>query len=102
MNVAPAEVEAVLLARPVVAEAYVVGVPDKDRGEAVVAFVRFAERSGSIEELHRHCSEVLASYKVPRTIVEMQEFPLTSTGKVSKKDLVELAQKRHDQLGVSP
>jgi fatty-acyl-CoA synthase len=90
MNVSPAEVEATLLVDHAVAEAYVVGVPDEERGQVVVAFVRVAE-GHSVDGLREHCARLLSSYKVPRRIVVREDFPMTGTGKVSKEALVRLA-----------
>jgi fatty-acyl-CoA synthase len=85
VNVAAAEVEAVLLAHPDVAAAHVVGVPDPLRGENVAAFV--VPRSGvTAEVLTAHCRERLASYKVPRHLWLRDEpsMPLKGSGKVDK------------------
>jgi len=90
-NVSPAEIEVALSAVGGVVEAYVVGVPDVHRGQMVVAFVRSSNKGLDEETLRRHCARVLSSYKVPRVFVFLDSFPLTSTGKVSKKTLIELA-----------
>ena len=90
MNVAPLEVEAVLAGHDAVQQAYVVGVPDRDRGEVVVAAVELREgASASPEALTRYCRERLASYKVPTRVVfrKADEFPRTATGKVQKPRL---------------
>lgn len=88
-NVSPAEVEATLLTHTAVAEAYVVGVPDEERGEVVAAFVRFHAPRATAEELREYCAHALSSYKVPRRFVERTAFPMTATGKVSKQALVD-------------
>lgn len=92
INVAPLEVEAVLLAHPAVKQAYVVGVPDRDRGEVAVAAVELRERAAATPEaLTAFCRERLASYKIPARIVfrAAGEFPRTATGKVQKPQLQE-------------
>jgi fatty-acyl-CoA synthase len=97
-NVAPLEVEAVLLSHPAVKQAYVVGVPDRDRGEVGVAAVELAEGAGATEAtLGAYCRERLASYKVPARIVFLAaaEFPRTATGKVQKPRLREELQRLH-------
>jgi fatty-acyl-CoA synthase len=92
-NVSPAEVEAALLALPGVIEAYVVPVPDAERGQAVAACVRVSTSAISTDALRRHCTGTLSSYKVPRVFLPLDSFPMTATGKVSKEALRELATK---------
>jgi fatty-acyl-CoA synthase len=90
MNVAPLEVEAVLLSHSAVKQAYVVGVPDRARGELVVAAVELHDGApASAEALAAFCRERLAGYKVPARFVFRQadEFPRTPTGKVQKPRL---------------
>ncbi len=90
INVAPLEVEAVLATHEAVKQAYVVGVPDRDRGERVVAAVELqADRAVTAEALAAFCRERLASYKVPVCFVfrKADEFPRTPTGKVQKPRL---------------
>src|SRR5207248_7852031 len=62
-NVYPREVEEVLLAHPAVAEACVVGRPDREWGEAVVAFVVAKEKAPDPAELDRLCLEHIARFK---------------------------------------
>ena len=91
-NVAPLEVEAILLTHPAVKQAYVVGVPDRDRGEVGVAAVELnAGATATAEALTAFCRERLASYKVPARIVfrTAEQFPRTATGKVQKPRLRE-------------
>jgi fatty-acyl-CoA synthase len=91
-NVAPLEVEAVLMTHPAVQQAYVVGVADRARGEVGVAAIEL--RPGAMvtaDALTTFCRERLASYKVPARIVfrKAQDFPRTATGKVQKPRLRE-------------
>ena len=91
-NVAPLEVEAVLLSHPAVKQAYVVGVPDRARGEVGVAAVELREgATATAEALTAFCRERLAGYKVPARVVfrTADEFPRTATGKVQKPRLRE-------------
>jgi long-chain acyl-CoA synthetase len=87
-NVVPAEVEAVLLRHPDVAEAAVVGVPDPRTGEAVKAFV-VPVPGASIGEaaLVEHASRYLARYKCPSTITLVDELPHGLTGKLLRREL---------------
>ena len=92
INVSPAEVENVLLAHPLVAQAAVVGAADVDRGEAIVAFVVPTNPSLKAEDLVAHCRSVASKYKVPDRIILQGALPLTTTGKVLRRALKETAQ----------
>ena len=90
VNVAPLEVEHVLLQHPDVVQAHVVGVPDAVRGEIVAAAIELgAGAATGRAELIAFCRERLASYKVPTRLVirAAAEFPRTATGKIHKKGL---------------
>ena len=90
-NVAPEEVEAVLYDHPDVAEAGVVGVPDEEWGERVVAaVVRRPESELDETSLREHCREHLAGFKRPDTIVFLEQLPRTSTGKLLRRELPSL------------
>ena len=92
MNVAPLEVEAILATHDAVKQAYVVGVPDRTRGELVVAAVELREGAAATPEaLAAFCRERLATYKVPSRFVfrNAEDFPRTPTGKVQKPQLRE-------------
>ena len=91
-NVSPAEVEAVLVAHPDVQEAAVVGVPDPDYGERVVAAVVLAPSAGHDPDgLRDHCAASLAGYKVPAEIVSVDRLPRNAnTGKVQRRDVAAL------------
>jgi fatty-acyl-CoA synthase len=91
-SVAPLEVEAVLMSHPAIKQAFVVGVPDRARGEVGVAAVELREGAAATAEmLSAFCRERLAGYKVPARIVfrKANEFPRTATGKVQKPRLRE-------------
>jgi fatty-acyl-CoA synthase len=97
-NVAPLEVEAILLTHPAVKQAYVVGVTDRERGEVGVAAVELNQGAvATAEALTAFCRERLASYKVPARIVfrTAEEFPRTATGKVQKPRLREDLERWH-------
>ncbi len=91
-NVAPLEVEAILMTHPAVQQAYVVGVADRARGEVGVAAIELRPgTTATADALTEFCRERLASYKVPARIVfrKAEEFPRTATGKVQKPRLRE-------------
>jgi long-chain acyl-CoA synthetase len=87
-NVYPREVEEVLGSCPGVLEAAVVGLPDDDHGEEVVALV-IAAPDGDLdpEVVKAFARERLAAYKYPRHVVVVKELPRGPTGKVSKRDI---------------
>ncbi len=90
-NIYPAEIEAVLLAHPMVAEAVVVGIEDEQWGQRVVAAVVLTREDGvSIEALQTYAAERLAKYKVPRTIKIVSELPRNAGGKVVRNEVRDL------------
>jgi long-chain acyl-CoA synthetase len=96
-NVYPNEVEAVLLAHPGVADGAVVGVPDDECGEIVVAFVTKKDPSLTEEAIRQHCKASLTGYKVPRIVVFKDDLPKSNVGKVLRKDLRDEAQQAYLQ-----
>jgi long-chain acyl-CoA synthetase len=86
-NVYPGEIEEVLFSCPGVLEAAVVGVPDEEHGEEVVALVVPAEDGLDPETVKAFARERLAAYKYPRHVVIVKELPKGPTGKVSKRDI---------------
>jgi long-chain acyl-CoA synthetase len=87
-SVFPAEVEAVLLTHPAVAEAAVAGVPDATLGEDVAAWV--ALKAGAVadaDELIAWCRERVAAFKYPRRVRFVDTLPRSATGKVLKARL---------------
>lgn len=83
-NVYPQEVEAAVAAVPGVADAVVTGVPDGARGQRVVAGVVLAHGRLSRRRLQDGVEAVLAPAKRPRHYVELDELPLTGSGKLSR------------------
>jgi long-chain acyl-CoA synthetase len=87
-NVYPREVEDVIYAHPDVLEVAVVGVPDAQVGEEVVALVR--PRTGARcdpDEVQRWARERVAAYKYPRHVVLVDALPVGSTGKILKREI---------------
>jgi long-chain acyl-CoA synthetase len=87
-NVYPAEVERVLLEHPAVAEAAVLGVPDRRLGERVVAAVRTRRRARArAASAARSLPRSLARYKVPDAIALVASLPRNAMAKVIKREL---------------
>jgi long-chain acyl-CoA synthetase len=101
-NVYPFEVEDVIAEVPGVTQVAVVGLPDEETGEAVVAFVvpedAATEESTIVESVEAHCRTRLARFKQPKRIVVVQGLPHSATGKVAKGRLRALA--RSETLGL--
>ncbi|MGK2949805.1 MAG: AMP-binding protein [Acidimicrobiales bacterium] len=88
VNIYPAEVDAVLLEHPAVADVAVIGVPDDEWGESVLAVV---ERKPGVEvdpgHLLAFCREHLAHYKCPRAVDFVDQLPRDDNGKIYKRRL---------------
>jgi fatty-acyl-CoA synthase len=90
-NISSIEVEEALYRHPAVLSAAVVAQPDEKWGETPCAFIELKfGASVTAEELRLFCRDHLAGYKVPRTFV-FRELPKTSTGKIQKFALREIA-----------
>jgi acyl-CoA synthetase (AMP-forming)/AMP-acid ligase II len=88
-KISPAEVEAVLLEHPAVAEAAVFGVPDPKYGEEVSAAVVLRGAATS-QELQSYCRTRLADFKVPKLIHMVSAIPRNAMGKVQRSELTAL------------
>jgi fatty-acyl-CoA synthase len=89
-NVFPQEVENLLLERPDVFDAAVVGVDDVEFGKRLRAFV-VAEPGATpdAEEIKAYVKSTLARYKVPREVIFLDDLPRNATGKLLRRELVE-------------
>ena len=87
-NIAGPEVESALLGHPAVAECAVVGMPDEERGQIVMAFVvpkpGVAADDALIQTLQAHVKQTIAPYKYPRQIAFRERLPKTATGKLQR------------------
>jgi acyl-CoA synthetase (AMP-forming)/AMP-acid ligase II len=87
-NVYSTEVENAVSSHPAVAMCAVIGVPDSEQGERVHAVVVCKPgQTVSAEEIGAHCRQLIAGYKIPRSIEFAAELPLSPAGKVLKRDL---------------
>jgi acyl-CoA synthetase (AMP-forming)/AMP-acid ligase II len=87
-NVAPAEVEEVLLGLPYVVQVAVIGVPDERLGEVGAAYIVLREGSeGSVPDVISFARERLANFKVPRHVRFVPSLPMNSSGKALKAEL---------------
>ena len=103
-NIYPAEIESALLDYPSLLEAHVVGVPDPDRGEEVCACVKLSGLAGpgAPAAVRDWLRERLSREKVPRYVLIIDEFPQTSSGKVPKNILRNIAIERLGLVEASP
>jgi long-chain acyl-CoA synthetase len=90
-NVYPREIEEVLMTHPAVSLAAVVGVPHDSHGEEVKAYViPTAGAEVTAQELLAWGKEQMAAYKYPRLLQFVNTLPMTSTGKILKRELAEI------------
>ncbi len=103
INIAPAEIEAVLRGHPAVASVFVTGLADRRLDQAIGAVV--VPQTGAVignaelaSDLRHHCRQSLAAYKVPHrfVFVSADELPVTSTKKLQRNRLAELFRKPDD------
>jgi long-chain acyl-CoA synthetase len=88
-NVYPRELEEVLMQHPAVSLVAVIGVPDEQHGEEIKAVVVKNKDHDDVTEadLVAWGKEQFAAYKYPRTVQFLDELPMTSTGKILKREL---------------
>jgi len=89
-NISPEEIENAIYTHPAVDEVAVIGIPDPEWGQEVMAVVVLKKgASATDEDISEHCRERLASFKRPRYVEFIDELPRTSTGKILKRVLRE-------------
>jgi cyclohexanecarboxylate-CoA ligase len=89
-NVSAKEVEDVLYGHPKVADVAVLGIPDEDRGEMVVAFIvpKDAADPPDVRSVYEHCNNVgLMTQKIPERVEIIEAMPRNPSGKVPKHEL---------------
>jgi acetyl-CoA synthetase len=90
-RIGPAEIESCLVKHPAVLNAAVIGKPDAARGSIVKAFVvlqpNYSPGESLVEDIQNHVRGRLAPYEYPREIEFIDALPMTTTGKVQRKEL---------------
>lgn len=87
-NVYSAEVENALMSHPAVATCAVIGVPHEKWGESVHAVIVLKPgKEADLQSVQSHCRELIATYKIPRSVEFRKALPMSSVGKVLKAEL---------------
>ena len=88
-QVPPAELEAVLVTHPAVADAAVIGIPDEEAGELPKAFITLAPGADAptLADLQEHVAEHLARYKQVRAFEVLEAIPRSASGKILRREL---------------
>jgi acyl-coenzyme A synthetase/AMP-(fatty) acid ligase len=89
MNIAPLEIDAVLLRHPGILDAAAFGVPDKILGEEVVCYIVPKESGLTETSVRQHCDQYLPAAKMPKQIFIVAELPKSDRGKVLRDRLRE-------------
>jgi acyl-coenzyme A synthetase/AMP-(fatty) acid ligase len=87
VNIAPLEIDEILLKHPGVAEAAAVGVPDKIYGEEVVCYVVAKDKLLTADVVLQHCGKFLPPAKTPKEVMIVAELPKSDRGKVLRDKL---------------
>ena len=91
-NVDPMEVEAYLLGHPAIHQVAIVGYPDERLSEVGVAFVQLEPDEDLTEtEVIDYCRGKIATFKIPRHVIFVEDYPMTASGKIKKVTLKEMA-----------
>lgn len=94
-NVSPVDIESCLIKHPAIQDVVIVGVPDETLGEEIFAFIKVLKNCELNEEdVLTFLSGKVSKYKFPKYIEFIQSFPLTSTGKIKRNILKEIAAER--------
>ncbi|MEM8863823.1 MAG: fatty acid--CoA ligase, partial [Chloroflexota bacterium] len=87
-NIYPAEVESALFEHPAIADVAVIGVPDENWGESVKAVVVLQQgEEATAEEIIAFSRELIAGYKIPRSVDFIDALPRNPSGKILKREL---------------
>jgi O-succinylbenzoic acid--CoA ligase len=93
-NVSPFEIESELEKIPPITEAAVIGLPDEEWGQKVVAVVvAKTQQSINSDKIQTELKKYLTGYKIPKKIIQTDSLPRTHTGKIIRSELVKLFEK---------
>lgn len=96
-RISPAEIEEVIMELSEVEEVAVLGVADELLGQTIAAVVVIKPgQTLDVRRIKKHCLDNLASYKIPRRIIALDELPKTASGKVKKHILLEQIEEHDD------
>jgi len=96
-NIYPKEIEDFLYTHPKVEDVQVIGVPDKDYGEEILAAIILKPgEESSEEEIKKYVLDHMAKHKVPRYVDFVDSFPMNAAGKILKYKMREQAVERHN------
>jgi len=98
-QVAPAELEAVLVSHPAVADAAVVGLPDEQAGEVPKAYLVLTDQDVAVEDILAFAAERMAPYKRIRRWELVAQIPKSASGKILRRLLVEQERARSGSAG---
>ena len=89
-NIAPGEIDEVLMSYSAIKEATTIGIPDEMFGENIKSYIVFKDGvSVDKEEIIQHCQKYLPALKVPKEIEIVESIPKTHSGKLLRKKLRE-------------
>jgi len=101
-NIYPKEIEDFLYTHPKIKDVQVIGVPDKDYGEEILAeVILHPNQSSSEEEIKEFVLSHMAKHKVPRYVDFVSKFPMNAAGKILKYKMREAAIERHQLQNAS-
>ena len=89
-NVYPNEIEEVIASHNDIIEVGVIGLPDENCGESVMAIVVSSNTQLTEQDVRTHCELSLTRYKIPKRVEFVDEVPKTNVGKILRRELREL------------
>lgn len=91
-NIYPREIEEHLYTHPSISDVQIIGVPDKERGEEICAYIILKEGENTTEEdIKSYVLKNMARHKVPKYVIFTDSYPMTASGKIQKYKLRENA-----------